>query len=132
MKMRKEELPVALRVLRPMGIGAGVGVLVCLLLLLLAAAVMASVSVPTGAVTPLALVIMAVSGLVGGFTAARLSRERGLLVGAGCGLLLFLVVAIAGFAVAEETTGSLLFLKLALTVGCGALGGVLGVNVKHR
>ena len=96
------------------------------------AAVMAAVSVPTGAVTPMALVAAAAGALVGGLAAARLSRERGLLYGAGSGVLLFLLIMAAGFTLVPEVSGSMLAFKLALMVGCGALGGILGVNMKRR
>lgn len=132
MKRSREPASVLPRILRPILIGVLVGVIAGVLLLLAAAAVMASTQLPTGIVSPIALAVIAVAALVGGFTAARLSRERGLLYGAGCGLLIFLVVAIAGFSVVPSSQGAMLLLKLALTVGGGALGGVLGVNVKRK
>lgn len=132
MNTRKENLSVAARIVRPIAFGVGVGALACLALLLLAATVMASCQVPQGAVTPVALVILSIASLLGSFVAARISRERGLLYGAGCGLLLFLITAIAGFGAEEAAQGTLLFLKLALATGCGALGGIFGVNMKRR
>lgn len=132
MNRSREQVSVLSRILRPLLIGVGVGITVGVLLLLAAAAVMVSTQVPAAAVTPVALAVIAVTALVGGFTTARLLRERGLLIGAACGLLIFLIVAIAGFSVDQAVQGTLLFLKLGLTVGCGALGGILGVNVKRK
>lgn len=132
MNTRRENLSVAARIVRPIAFGVGIGVLVCLALLLLAATIMASCQVPQTAVTPVAVAILAVASLVGGFFAARIARERGLLYGAGCGLLLFLITAIAGFGTGEAVQGTLLFLKMALATGCGAGGGVVGVNMKRR
>lgn len=120
------------RMLVPMLIGAGVGVLVCTVILLIMAAVMTAVIVPAAVVTPLALAAAALGAFAGGLVAARLSRERGLLYGAGSGLLLFLLVTAAGFALLPETRGALLPLKAALLIGGGALGGVLGVNLRRR
>ncbi len=132
MNTRKENLSVLSRILRPVMIGAGVGILVCLVLLLAAAAILASVQLPQAAVTPIAMVVLSVAALVSGFVAARIARERGLLYGAGCGMLLFLITAIAGLGAEQTAQGSLLLLKLALAAGCGALGGIVGVNLKRR
>lgn len=119
-------------VLRPLAIGAAVGIVVCVLVLLAMAALMASGLFPSPLVTPLALIAAAIGALAAGFTAARLSRERGLLYGAGSGLLLFLLTAVAGFAMLPDAGGTWLAVKAALTVGAGALGGVIGVNIKRR
>lgn len=132
MNRSREQASVLSRSLRPLLIGTGIGIVVGVLLLLAAAAVMASTQVPAAAVTPVALAAIAAAAFAGGFTAARLLRERGLLIGAACGLLIFLIVAIAGFSVDQAVQGTLLFLKLGLTVGFGALGGILGVNVKRK
>ena len=87
---------------------------------------------PLGAVTPVALAAAAISAFVGGFVAARFSRERGLLYGAAVGLLLFLLITGVGIAVLQELRGAMMLLKAVLTIGVGALGGILGVNVKNR
>ncbi len=132
MNRSREQASVLSRSLRPLLIGTGIGIVVGVLLLLAAAAVMVSTQVLAAAVTPVALIAIAAAAFAGGFTAARLLRERGLLIGAACGLLIFLIVAIAGFSVDQAVQGTLLFLKLGLTVGGGALGGILGVNVKRK
>ncbi len=132
MKKHREEATGAFRLVRPLVFGTAAGIVVGAVLLLAAAAVMAAVNVPAAAVTPVALLAMSVAALAGGFAAARVSREKGLLYGAGCGLLMFLIIAVVGFSVEQSVGGSLLFLKLALAVGLGALGGILGVNLHHR
>ncbi len=132
MNKSKEQTSPWVPALRSLLIGTGVGALLGVVLLLAAAAVMASTGIPTGAVAPIALAVMSLSALAGGFVTARLARERGLLWGAACGLLIFLIVALAGLSVEHTVQGTSLFLKLALTVACGALGGVLGVNVGRK
>lgn len=132
MNKSREQTSAWVPALRSILIGTGVGVVLGVVLLLAAAAVMASTGIPTGAVTPIALAVMSLSALAGGFVTARLARERGLLWGAVCGLLMFLIVALAGLSVEHTVQGTSLFLKLALTVACGAFGGVLGVNVGRK
>ena len=132
MNTRRENSSVAARIVRPMAIGGAIGVLLCVVLLLLAATVMASCQLPQSVIAPLAVVILAISTMLGGFTASRITRERGLLYGAGCGLLLFLITALAGLGVDGTVQGTMLFLKLAASLGCGAIGGIIGVNIKRR
>ncbi len=128
----RKEVSTAARILRPLGMGLGIGVIVCAIVLLIAAAIMTTGILPASAVTPVALAAAAIGAFISGFVAARLSRERGLLYGAGVGLLLFLLITIAGMLSLQELRGTMMLLRAALTIGFGALGGVLGVNVKTR
>lgn len=102
------------------------------LLLLLMAAVIAAVDVPKAAITPLAVVASAVGAFVGGIVAAKIAKEKGLLFGAACGLILFVLVLVAGFAVLKEVRGSFAVAKLFILIGCGAIGGILGVNSRKH
>lgn len=131
MSTRKEQTSIAARIIRPIVGGFVVGVVLCLVLLLIAATVMATFQVPQAAVTPIAIAILAVAAFGGGFTASCIARERGLLYGACCGLLLFLVVLVAGLGIEQAASGALPALKLALALGCGAIGGIVGVNRKR-
>ena len=133
MKPRKEDSSAIIkRVLRPVVIGTVIGAGGCLLILLLMAAVMASSDIPKAAVTPMAVVAAAIGAFISGIVAARISREKGLMLGAVCGLLLYLLVMLAGFAVLREIRGAYAVVKLAVMIGCAALGGVLGVNMGKR
>lgn len=132
MKSQREESVMVKKLLRPVCIGACVGAVCCLLLLLLMSAVMAATDVPKSVVTPMAVVAAAAGAFIGGITAARIAKEKGLLIGAACGLLLFLVVLIAGFAVLKDIRGTYVLVKLLVLIGCGAVGGILGVNLRKR
>ena len=133
MKPRKEDSSAIIkRVLRPVVIGMVIGAGGCLLILLLMAAVMASSDIPKAAVTPMAVAAAAIGAFISGIVAARISREKGLMLGAVCGLLLYLLVMLAGFAVLREIRGAYAVVKLAVMIGCAALGGVLGVNMGKR
>ena len=121
-----------MHIVRPALIGTAIGIVSCVLLLLLAATVMASFQLSPSAATPIALSLLAVSSLIAGFSAARIARERGLLYGIGCGMVLFVITALAGLGVESGASGVPFFWKLTLTVGCGALGGIVGVNLKRR
>ena len=128
MKSRSEDTAMVKKILRPVLVGACMGAVVCLLLLLL----MAAVDVPKAAITPLAVVASAVGAFVGGIVAAKIAKEKGLLFGAACGLILFVLVLVAGFAVLKEVRGSFAVAKLFILIGCGAIGGILGVNSRKH
>ncbi len=120
------------RWLRPLLVGLCVGLLCCTALLLLMARLVGSVDVPRQAVMPLAIVAAAVAALAAGFTAARLAGKNGLLLGAACGLLLFLIILIAGFARYAGVDGGTAVIKLAALVVAAGFGGLLGVNRRSR
>lgn len=131
MGARKTESP-AMKIAKPFLVGVGVSLAVGLVILLLAALVMTTGTIPSSVVTPIALVTMALAAFVGGIVSALVSRERGLLYGAGCGLFLFLLVTVLGMALSQELRGMMMLIKAALAIGSGAFGGVLGVNRKRR
>ena len=130
MGTRRESM--AARLLRPLAWGVGIGTVVGTVLLLIAAAIMTTGALPVSVTTPIAMAVLAIMAFVGGFTAAVISRERGLLYGAAVGLLLFLLITVIGLAVLQELHGGTMLIKAALAIGLGALGGVLGVNAKRR
>lgn len=131
MNKSREQRPVVSRIVRSLAIGTAVGILFGVLVLLAAAAVMAAIGT-SAAVTPVALSAIALAAFVGGFTAARLLRERGLLIGAACGALLFAVTVLGGLGVDGTADGVAAILKPIIAVGFGALGGVSGVNLKRK
>ena len=133
MKSHKEDSSAMVkRFLRPVIIGAVVGALCCTLLLAVMAAIVASQDIPKAAITPMAIVAAAAGAFFGGFAAARIAKEKGLLIGGACGLLLFILVALAGFAFLKEIRGAYILVKLAVMLVLSAFGGVIGVNLRKR
>lgn len=133
MKSHKEDSSAMVkRFLRPVIIGAVVGALCCTLLLAVMAAIVASQDIPKAAITPMAIVAAAAGAFFGGFAAARIAKEKGLLIGGACGLLLFILVALAGFAFLKEIRDAYILVKLAVMLVLSALGGVIGVNLRKR
>ena len=133
MKSHKEDSSAMVkRFLRPVIIGAVVGALCCTLLLAVMAAIVASQDIPKAAITPMAIVAAAAGAFFGGFAAARIAKGKGLLIGGTCGLLLFILVALAGFAFLKEIRGAYILVKLAVMLVLSALGGVIGVNLRKR
>ena len=79
-----------------------------------------------------ACVIIALCAFLGGYIAARISKEKGLLIGGGVGLLCFFLVAIFGALFTQTGFGTIGFVKLLLCLLPAGLGGFFGVNRKKR
>lgn len=132
MKSHKEETAVLQKWVRPMLFGAVAGALTCLAVLLLLAALLAARDVPQTAVTPMAVAAAAIGAFVGGFVAAKIAGEKGWLFGAACGLLLFLLILVAGgLSMLRDIRGSMLLTKLGVMLAAAAVGGMAGVNLGH-
>lgn len=118
--------------LRPMLVGLAVGLIGCVGSLMLAALLVQTVDVPRAAILPLAIAAAAIGAFLAGLTAAAVSGQRGLLFGAVCGLLLWLLILLAGVARYTGVSGGNTLIKLAALVLAGGVGGVLGVNMRKR
>ncbi len=131
MKARKETT-VFEKIFKPLMLGVGADVLSCVVFLSLAALLFTAGVFPATAATPTSLSILALSSLVGGFSSARYAKERGFLYGLGTGFLFLLLTALIAVAFLQDFDGKLFFVKAVLAVILGAVGGVLGVNFKHK
>ena len=121
------------RIIRSVLIGTLIGGVLCIAFLALMAVIMTGVDIPKPVITPLALACGCLGAFSGGLSGALVAGRHGWLVGALCGLVLFLLILIAGISSFEELNGALSALKLALLLVGGTLGGMLGVNLrKHR
>lgn len=131
MNTRKEPGP-AWRIGRPVLWGVAVGGVVTVLLLLLMAVGMTARDLPQAAVAPLATVAAAIGAFVGGLTAARIARQQGWLLGALCGVLLYALIWLTGLTHIGDMQATGVLIKWAILIACGAVGGIMGVNLKRR
>ena len=77
-------------------------------------------------------VTLTLSAFVSGYTAARISKIKGLLIGGGTGLICFFLVSILGAFLTQSGFGTIGFIKLLFCVLPAGFGGFLGVNRKKR
>ena len=120
------------RWLRPVLVGVAVGLIGCIGLLMLMALIVQSVDVPRAAILPLAIAAAAIGAFLAGLTAAAIAGQKGLLLGAVCGLVLWLLILLAGVARYEGVSGGNALIKLAALLLSGGIGGVLGVNMRKH
>lgn len=114
--------------LKPILIGMGVGAVAATGFMLLSALLVYKLSLPLGAMPPMAVAAMGLGSFVGGIAAGLSTKERGLLMGATCGALLYLILLIAGLARTGHVALGYAAVKWAVMTVCSAAGGVLGVN----
>ena len=118
---------------RPLGVGTLAGALICFVALLLMAALLLTQDAPQSGVAPLALVSLVIGALVGGITAARLAGQNGWLMGLCTGGVLFLLLLLAGgFAMLRDMQSAHMWVKLAITLGSAAVGGIVGVALPKK
>lgn len=109
----------------------GIGViLVCLMGF---AFVLSRINAPAVLVSILATIALGIGGYFGGYLCARKRHKNGMLLGVICGVIIFMIILIIGAVFAKAALGLSTAGKLILTMLCGAVGGVVGVNTKkHR
>lgn len=80
------------------------------------------------AMSTLALCIGAFSG---GYVSGKKRRKNGLLLGALCGVFVFILIVVVSHFFSKTVESFSMPTKLVLTVLCAGIGGVVGVNSKH-
>ena len=110
-----------------MGIGM---IIICLMGF---AFILSRINAPAVMVSVLATVALGIGGYFGGYFCARKRRRNGMFMGVMCGVLIFMTVLIFGAVFAKAALGISSAGKLMITMLCGAVGGIVGVNTKkHR
>ena len=107
------------------------GLLVTAALLLLFSFVLSRWELPFSLLNPLVTAALVLGGGSAGFSVARMLRENGLLLGGLCGAVLFLLLAMAS-AWSQSAFGMPALIKLVICTVSGAIGGVLGVNLRKK
>lgn len=114
-------------------IGAIISCLVITVLLIVTSFVLAQTgNVPTDILNVIIFVLDGIGVFCGSYIALRIIKAGGLAWGIISGFIFFLIILIAGFISSTETLSSNTFFKLLISVICGALGGVFGVNKKKK
>ncbi len=112
------------------GILAGLAATVALLVIFSVLCMLSEVTDGAG-VDAVVLLCTASGAFAAGYSGARVSGSMGLLTGALCGAMCFILLLCASAAGGGEA-GAGCLLRLALAVPSGAAGGVVGVNRRKR
>ena len=120
-------MPARQRTLKTYLLSAALGAAAGGLVLLLFSLVIWLLQLPVELGGALSLLAFGAGCLVSGVTAGAVRRAGGLLGGLKAALALFLVLVIITFFMGEMS-GEFLLGRLTVTVICGSVGGVIGVN----
>ncbi len=82
-------------------------------------------------INPMAALAVAAGAFLAGYLVSRSCREKGLMLGATCGLVIYIAMVLASSA-AGCGFGIEAIFKLIIALTSGALGGITGVNAKAR
>lgn len=107
------------------------GLLATTVVLLLFSFLMCKKDVPFMLLNPFSAGLLMLGSFISGYLAARRIRERGMMVGALCGLIIFLMLMLASF-MSKFDVGFVALIKLVISVVSGAIGGIIGVNAKFK
>lgn len=118
--------------LRPVLWGILSSAATCALLLLILSGFLTLRDVPLRFIDPIMVAAISLSCFAGGWLAARMARERGMLMGLACSGALFLLLILCGLPLTGGRFTTLLPVKLFGMLLGGAAGGVLGVNRRVR
>lgn len=121
------------KAVKALAVGTVVGFIICMLILLLITFILVKIQkFPETLVVPAAIFTACIGAFVGGYFSARVKKNNGLLMGAVCALVLFVLLLLIGSLFAGDMFGVVSLLRMSAMLISGAIGGVLGVNKRRR
>lgn len=87
---------------------------------------------PTELTNIITLAILGAGTLVGGIVSSRITKSAGLITGLITGFAVFLIITVIGLCRTSDTVTYLTFVRLAVTVVLGGIGGIIGVNKQEK
>ena len=122
-----------IRLIRAIAVGAAVGIFICsIILILLSFIFLKAERLPTNAAYIILQIAGAFSAFAGSYTAVRIYKEKGLIVGILTSLLIFIIIFITGLLNCTDNVSVMSLTKLIAVLCAGALGGIVSVNKRKR
>lgn len=87
---------------------------------------------PTQMTNIITLSSLGAGTFVGSIISSRITKSAGLITGLITGFAVFLIITIIGLCKSSDTITYLTFIRLAITVILGGIGGIIGVNKKDK
>ena len=72
------------------------------------------------------------SVLIGAYIACVIVKSKGLVIGALCGAIVWVILLAVGMSIAKNNIGLLTVIRIVVLLLCGIIGGVAGVNRKDK
>lgn len=90
------------------------------------------IDLPFGIISPVSIVIIAISNFIGSFIGAKKFGKKGLFIGLCASISLFIIILLVNLSIQPSGFGSIAAIKGIVTLFSGILGGILGVNGKSK
>ena len=121
------------KLIKALFFGVVVGSLIITILLIISSIIILQTGIlPADILEYIILAFIGVGSLIGGFTAGRIYRMNGIIIGSVTGFIMFLILFLSGISDIKDGLSIMTLLKLVVTIVPGILGGILGVNKKER
>lgn len=131
-RKRSQSLNSGVLSMAPIIVGVVSGIFLCTALLLGLAFIFLKSSRPPGSlVEPIMLMSAGVGAFGGGYFAARMSKEKGLIYGFLSSFVMFVFIFIAGLISVRKPLSLLTLMRLFIMLFSGGLGGIIGTNKKR-
>ncbi len=108
------------------------GILVVIVCLLAFSILMTKFDAPEAMVSVMSSLALCIGAYSGGYIASRKRRQNGLILGLMTGILIYCLILAIGLLFAKTSVTLTFFSKLVMTIVCGAIGGIIGVNSKKK
>ena len=116
--------------IKPILIGSIISILSAGVLLFIFSLVLTKVDLPFGIITPISIIILGFSTLIGSFIGAKSFEKKGFFIGFCTSLVIFLTLLLLNLSMEPQGFGSVAIVKAVTVLVTGIIGGVWGVNKK--
>lgn len=120
------------KLLRSIFLGIVIGLISMTILTLIFSFVVASANTSNGTVKIFSLIIIGISALVCGFSAAKINKEKILFVGSGSGAALYFLIGIIAMIITKNAFSGTFLIRMLISVVSSAVGSVLSTVTGGR
>ncbi len=113
-------------------VSVGIGEIITAVMLSIFAFLMSKWDLPLTVLDILVWIATVSGASAAGYLSGRFLREKGLLYGGLCGVVMVLILLLCGVILSHLTSAGMLTAKLVGILAGSAIGGVLGVNKKQK
>lgn len=109
-----------------------IGMIIVIVFLLVFSFFMTKFDAPAVVISVMSSLALCIGAYTGGYIAARRRKQNGLIMGILAGISVYCIIFLLGLILAKTSMSMGFFSKLIMTLICGAIGGIIGVNSKRK
>ena len=113
--------------------GGAISIICTVILLIGFALLLAYTSIPENTIIPVIIAICGISVVIGSIASSKKIKKQGLINGSLVGLIyIFVIYLLSSFVEGDFGVNLTSIIMMVVTVTFGALGGIIGVNLKRK